>query len=172
MSFVPSFTVNSLTDPTSFQINDTSTGSDTNIVGRRVYLVKSDGTYLIPVGNTTNYIDFPLTSGNTLTLTGILNVDYCLNIIFDWVGSGGTVLYETTGIYLFTANSELFYCSLGQKLVANPNLSRDTYWYGNRLQLRVEIDCAINAQKYSDQVSSQQALDRANYLIVNQSLFF
>jgi len=172
MSFTPSFTVNKLTDPTSFQINDTSTGSDNNISDRRIYLKRSDGTFLTPQGSTTNYIDFPLASGNTLTLTGILNVDYCLNIIFDWVNGSGTVLYETSGIYLFTGNSELFYYSLGQKQLTNPDKIRDKYYYDSKLLLRTLIDDANQAITFSDQVSAQQALLRVQNIINNQQLYF
>lgn len=172
MAFTQNFSIAQGVDVTSFTLTDTSTGSDPAIVSRHVFLTKADGTYLVPNGTTTSYIDFPLSQNNTLNLVGILQVDYCLNIVVNWVDTNGNTLYTKNGIYLFTGNSELFYYGLTQQQSANPNIVRDNYFYSNKLQLRVEIDSANQALNYSNQIAAQQCLDRAKYMITNQNDFF
>jgi len=171
MSFVQNFSITQSTDVTSFTITDTSTGSDSNITNRQIFLQKSDGTYLVPTGTSTNYIPFPLTSSYIL-LSKILNVDYCLNITVNWLDINGNVLYTKNGLYLFTGNSELFYYTLTTQQAANPNKVDDVDWYSNKLQLRTEIDSANSAVNYSDQANAQAALNRAYYMISNQNIFF
>ncbi len=172
MPFVPSFSVSQGVDVTSFTIQDTSTGTDTNIVSRDVYLYKSDGTTLTPQGSTTPYISFPLTQNNTLILTGILQIDYCLNIVINWVDINNNVLYTANGLYLFTGNSENFYYGLTVKQSITPNIITNTYFYNNKLKLRVEIDSATQALSKSDQVAAQQCLNRALILINNKYQYF
>jgi hypothetical protein len=171
MSFVPSFSVSQGVDVTSFIITDTSTGSDSSISSRQVFLTKSDGTYLVPSGTSTNYITWSI-GATTLTVLGVLNVDYCLNITVNWLNSSGTILYTTSQIYCFTGNSETFYYSLTTTQASNPRVVNNADWYNNKLQLRVEIDSATQALGYSDQTSAQQCLNRAQDMITNSTLFF
>jgi hypothetical protein len=65
MAISPNFTAsqNSGT-PNIITLTDTSTGSDGTIAKRRVYLLQSDGTYLVPAGTTTDYIDWIIIDSN------------------------------------------------------------------------------------------------------------
>lgn len=72
----------SLGKPSSIFFTDTSTGTDTAIVERRIYLQKSDGTYLTVVGNVNNYTVWPINL-QTFQLD-ILAKDYALQISIVW----------------------------------------------------------------------------------------
>jgi hypothetical protein len=56
MPFIENFTATQyISVPNLIVITDTSTGTDAAITSRRVYMRKSDGTYLVEEGTTTNY---------------------------------------------------------------------------------------------------------------------
>ena len=68
MALNPAFTASqSAGVPENLTFTDTSTGSDVTIVARRIYLLQSDGTYLVPSGVTTDYIPWPLAT-NPITV--------------------------------------------------------------------------------------------------------
>ena len=84
MPFVNSFTAEQLySSPTTLRITDTSTGSDSNINARRVYLRQANGEYLVPTGTTTNYIEWAI--GTNYIDIDVLNVDYSLEIKVEWI---------------------------------------------------------------------------------------
>jgi hypothetical protein len=90
MAFNPSFTVKQLyATPNILRVTDTSTGSDANITGRRVFLRKDDGTYLVPSGTTTDYIDFPLSLGSYIDID-VLDKDYAFEYKVQWLGNDPT----------------------------------------------------------------------------------
>ena len=178
MAISPSFTMsqNSGT-PNIITVNDTSTGVDTAITSRRIYLFQSNGTYLVPSGTTTNYIVWPITNTTTRApLTASLDVlveDTALSITVQWLNASNTVVQTVTNSYAFTAYNETFYYGLTESQVANSNLSASTNWYQTKLILRVELDSATQAITFaSDIYSAQAALNRATFISTNQALFF
>lgn len=178
MAISPSFTMsqNSGT-PNIITVNDTSTGVDTAITSRRIYLLQSNGTYLVPSGTTTNYIVWPITNTTTRApLTDSLDVlveDTALSITVQWLDASNTVVQTVTNSYAFTAYNETFYYGLTESQVANANLTASTNWYQTKLILRVELDSATQAITFaSDIYSAQAALNRATYISTNQALFF
>ena len=55
MPLVPNFTASQFSGtPSIITLTDTSTGSDVTIAKRRVYLLQSNGTFLVPTGTTTD----------------------------------------------------------------------------------------------------------------------
>lgn len=163
--------------PNIITLTDTSTGVDTAVTSRRIYLLQSNGTYLVPDGITTNYIVWAITNTTTREPLAInLNVlteDTALSVRVDWLNATNIVLYTSSNTFAFTAYNETFYYGLTESQVANPNLSASTNWYQTKLNLRVEIDSAKQAIAFaSDIVSAQEALNRANYISTNQAYFF
>lgn len=163
--------------PNIITLTDTSTGVDTAVTSRRIYLLQSNGTYLVPDGTTTNYIVWPITNTTTrepLTINlNVLTEDTALSVRVDWLSATNVVLYTSSNTFAFTAYNETFYYGLTESQVANPNLSASTNWYQTKLNLRVEIDSAKQAIAFaSDIVSSQEALNRATYISTNQAYFF
>lgn len=86
MSLIPSFLVSqNIGNPIGLVIVDTSTGSDSNITERRVFITNSAGDYLVPPNNPNNtYVQWLVSSGNTITIN-VLNTDLALNIEVEWV---------------------------------------------------------------------------------------
>lgn len=172
MSLTVSFTVaQSILAPSSLVIADTSTGTDAAVVTRRVYLQTAMGTYLVPANISTDYNLWPEPSAN-LTLN-VLNADYALSILVQWLDVGNTVLYSKEQIYCFTLYSEQFYYYLTQQQAAGNANIQDTNYFNNKIKLRTFIDSANNAVEFaSDIYGSQECLDAAAYMVDNQNDFF
>ncbi len=172
MAISPSFTVSqSVLSPSYVTLVDTSTGSDVSISYRRVFFQTAQGTYLVPTGTTTDYVLWPYADASLST--DILNADYGLNILVQWMSAANAVLYSSQNVYCFTVYSESFYYSLTQQQAqANSNLA-DTNYFNNKQQLRIYIDSANNAVLYgSDIIAAQNSLNSAAYMIDNQNYFF
>ena len=172
MAISPSFTAsqNSGT-PSIISLQDTSTGTDVTIAKRRVYLLQSDGTYLVPTGTTTNYIDWSI-ADISISLN-VLVQDTALSITVQWLTSSNVLVANKTTSFAFTAYNETFYYGLTESQVANANLTASTNWYQTKMILRVELDSAYQAISFaSDIFTAQAALNRATYISTNQSFFF
>jgi hypothetical protein len=172
MPLVPNFTASQYSGtPSVITLTDTSTGSDVTIVSRRVYLLQANGTFLVPTGNTTDYILWDLVDPSISI--DVLSQDSALSITVQWMNAGNTVVTSKTISFAFTAYNETFYYGLTESQVANSNLTASTNWYQTKLILRVEIDSADQAITFaSDIYSAQAALNRATFISTNQSYFF
>jgi hypothetical protein len=172
MPLVPNFTASQYSGtPSVITLTDTSTGSDVTIAKRRVYLLQANGTFLVPAGNTTDYIQWDLV--DTSVSIDVLSQDSALSITVQWLSSTNTVVTAKTISFAFTAYNETFYYGLTESQVANSNLTASTNWYQTKLVLRVEIDSADQAITFaSDIYSAQAALNRATFISTNQSYFF
>jgi hypothetical protein len=172
MPLVPNFTASQYSGtPSVITLTDTSTGSDVTIAKRRVYLLQANGTFLVPAGNTTDYIEWDLV--DTSISIDVLSQDSALSITVQWMNAGNTVVTSKTISFAFTAYNETFYYGLTESQVANSNLTASTNWYQTKLILRVEIDSADQAITFaSDIYSAQAALNRATFISTNQSYFF
>ena len=172
MPLSPNFTAsqNSGT-PNLIFLTDTSTGSDGTITKRRIYLLQSDGTYLVPAGTVTDYIEWALV--DVTTSLNVLIQDTALSITVQWLTSVNVVVATKTTSFAFTAYNETFYYGLTESQVANANLTASTNWYQTKMILRVELDSAYQAISFaSDIFSAQAALNRATFISTNQSYFF
>ena len=172
MPLSPNFTAsqNSGT-PNLIFLTDTSTGSDGTITKRRIYLLQSNGTYLVPTGTVTNYIEWALV--DVTTSLNVLIQDTALSITVQWLSAANVVVANKTTSFAFTAYNETFYYGLTESQVANANLTASTNWYQTKMILRVELDSAYQAISFaSDIFSAQAALNRATFISTNQSYFF
>lgn len=172
MPLSPNFTAsqNSGT-PNLIFLTDTSTGSDGTITKRRIYLLQSNGTYLVPAGTVTDYIEWALV--DTTTSLNVLIQDTALSITVQWLTASNVVVATKTTSFAFTAYNETFYYGLTESQVANANLTASTNWYQTKMILRVELDSAYQAISFaSDIFSAQAALNRATFISTNQSYFF
>lgn len=172
MPFVQNFSMSqTLGSPSIVIATDTSTGTDGAITGRRIYLTTYDGTTLVPDGTTTEYVDWAL-AVNPLSINA-LDKDYALSVRVDWVDVAGNVLYTKTTLYCFSMYNEEFYYSLTSRQASIPTIISDSFFYSNKLKLRVDIDSANQAVLYGDDIASAQyALDSGTYLRVNANDYF
>ena len=148
MPLSPNFTAsqNSGT-PNLIFLTDTSTGSDGTITKRRIYLLQSNGTYLVPTGTATNYIEWALV--DVTTSLNVLIQDTALSITVQWLTASNVVVATKTTSFAFTAYNETFYYGLTESQVANANLTASTNWYQTKMILRVELDSAYQAISFA-----------------------
>lgn len=166
MAFNGAFTVTSLIIPGGFTINDTSTGTDSNLTGRTISLIQSNGSLL--TGGT---INFPYSSGSSITLN-VLPVDKCLLILVTWQSSSPLPppsAYSASGLFNFPGNSYAFLDSIIGGIQSNPAILQDTNFENTLNSILDNIDCSIQAASTGQQTSAQAALDRIKTIIANQN---
>lgn len=172
MPYEPSFTVAQVAgNLETMRLTDTSTGSDGDITARRVTVQLADGTYLTPAGTTTDYFLWPI--ADATFDVDILSQDYAPTIVVLYLDADGATLYTASTTASFTGYSEQFYYTLTQGQAVTPEQLMDTVYYQNKMKLRVLIDSANQAISFAgDTSASQNCLNRAQYMIDNESLFF
>jgi hypothetical protein len=172
MSLTPNFTVTqSFGTPTNLTFTDTSTGSDSSIASRNIYIQQVDGTYIVMTGNTSDYTtwDYDL---STITLD-ILTKDVAVTITIDWVDDYGVRVYTSTKIFSFTNFNEKFDYGTTQMLTANPMLINDNDFFVHKADMRVSIDSGNQAfNLVGDLFSAQQCYDRATNLRTSSQYYF
>ena len=173
MSFTANFSSSQGSTLNQLIITDTSTGSDTNLTDRQIFLYKIDGSTLVPPGTSTLYVDFPIALGSTITIP-VLDKDYSLSIVINWISSspipGST--YTKTLIQTYTGNTALFIYNLIQTMTAKPTIINDDQFYADLGKIQTEVDNANEATVYNDQYAAQSALSRAQLFMGNSNLFF
>lgn len=171
--FTPNFTTSqSSGTPNIISATDNGTGTDAAITQRRIFLQQSDGTYLVPAGTNTNYVQWALANA-TINLD-VLKKDEALSITTQWLDISNTVLYTKTIAFGFTAYNESFYYGLtqGEVPIITPAMINSNY-YQNKMLLRVFIDSGNQAISFaSDTYSAQVAYDNATYLVTNAKFNF
>jgi hypothetical protein len=175
MSFNGAYTASQQANNSDILFTDTSTGADANLTERRIFPYKADGTLLLPAGNTTGYISWPITN-STLTLAGLLAKDYALSINVVWLSSSPLAppsTYSATNLYGFTGYTMDFSYSLTQQVTANQTLLNDNQFQLNWFILNNQVTiCNYAISPKQSILNAQAALDRALYLIQNASKFF
>jgi len=161
----------SLANPNELTFTDLSSGSDSGVTTRRIYILTANGTYLVESGTTVDYELWALPLGTAITLD-VLTQATSPSIKVDWM-TGSTVTYTKTELYDFNLQLYLFAYQLTQSQLSSPQIVQDTNYYGNKIKLLVNIkDSGTAIDLMSDIYNGQAALDRGTYLVNNESLFF
>jgi hypothetical protein len=179
MSLTPSFsTSQTLGYPESINFVDTSTGSDSLIASRRIYLRTAASTYLVEQGTITDYNLWAVNSvgtinPTTITLSGVLDKDYALQVTVSWRKANGDELYSVTKLIGFTFYNENFDYQLTQILAGNPLIINDNNFFPNKSKLRTCIDSGNQAIEYgSDIFNAQECYDQATNLRLQSVYYF
>jgi len=177
MPFTPGFsTSQTIGLPNKINFTDTSTGTDTNIVSRRVFMRDAANDYLVEIGTTTNYEDWTIASPplDPLSISfDVLKKDTALYITVQWLNVSNTILYEKSYLTGFTLYNESFDYQMTQVLSGNPLLINDHNFFANKSQLRVSIDSGNQAIFLAaDIFGGQQCYDRATNLRLNSPYYF
>lgn len=150
-----SFTATQITAyPSKVVITDTSTGSDSNVVDRRIYLANQYGSFLTPSGTSTQYIEWPI--GSTTKIIDCMDKDYALLITVQWLDSGDEILYSSDSLDGFTLYNETFDYYLTQMLTANKALITDNNFWDNKSTLRTYIDGGNQALIFANDIDNAQ----------------
>lgn len=162
MAFVPSYTVEQLQQtPNVLRFFDTSTGVGVNYM--RIYLKKTDGSYLVPKGETTDYIIWEL---GTEKNVNVLDKDYALNVTVEYLNILNVVLYSLSALNCFSKYSENFSYNLTTLQATNPTFLNDEDYVNSRMILSSEIQSAKKCvDLFSDINNSQLCLDRAKFIM-------
>ncbi len=160
----------SLPSPNLVTFLDTSVGTDLTITTRHIYIQLADGTYLVQAGTTTNYEIWDYVN---LSITlNILTQSQAANVTVIWL-NGSTPVYTKTILMEWNLYDYLFLFGLLSTQTSNPSIIADTNYYDNFLKMIVNLFNAEKAIELMDDIySGQGALDRNQFLIQNQSLFF
>jgi hypothetical protein len=170
MAFSGNFSVSQGLSVTSFQLQDTSTGSDPALTGRTVYLYEADSSLL--TGNT---IPWPLSAGSTLILTDVLIPwDFSLNILVTWESSSPIPgsSYSKNQLVTFDGQSNSFAYSLVQQISSNQAITKDTNFLYNLALVNSDILNAMRANDFGDQGAAQECLNRIYNFYVNRNFYF
>lgn len=173
MAFNGAYTAVQQSTISNILFTDTSTGSDGGLTERRIYPYKSDGTLLLPTGNTSGYIVWPI--ANSTIIVNLLSKDYALNITVLWISSSPLAppsTYTLTTLYGFTGYTQEFIYERVQDISANNAIINDSQYYESLSKLQTEVSNVGLSVTYGSITNAQAALDRARYLIQNQSKFF
>lgn len=152
---------------------DTSTGSDSDITQRRIYLLQADGTYLVESGNSEDYTEWPY-ANSTISLD-VLSQDTALSVTVHWLNVSNTVLYTKTIAFGFDAFGQNFLYGLsdGEVPITNPPILLSLNYFLNKVRFYCYLISASNAISYaSDIQKAQTAYDLDQAMITNQSDFF
>lgn len=173
MALLPSFST-SQTEGAPSKVNflDTSTGSDVNITQRRIYIVLSNGTYLVQQGTTTQYEPWNIAFAS-ITLTLLTGEDKAAQIKVQWLDVSNTVLYESIINTGFTLYNETFDYQLTQRLTGNPSLIDDNNFFELKSELRTAIDSGNQCiARAADIFGAQQCYTIATKLRLQSQYYF
>jgi len=173
MSFVASFTANQyISAPNLIVFDDTSVGSDSAIASRRVYMQKSDGTYLVTTETDTSYELWTLAVGSTVSFD-VLDKDYALNITVEWLNSSNVVLYSKIVSYGFSTYAKIYNAKLSKAQVSRPSLIDNYNWLNTKFALNTYINAADDAISLGAGITiAQLSLSKAKFIIDNPKLVF
>lgn len=153
---------------------DTSTGTDTNIIGRQIRTYDASGNIVLPTGNTSGNIDWPLPLGTAISVD-LLPKDLALAITVVWISSSPLAppsTYTATILYGFSGYSDAFIYKLIEDLTARPSLKNDVNWFGGLSRAQTDADNVIRSVNNLSIFNAQENLDDIKYLIDNSEKFF
>ena len=171
MPIVPSFSIGSVntgatTDATAIVLQDTSTGSDVAIVSRQILLYSVQNALLVPA------IPWAYPTPNPFTINP-LTKDIGLNVIVNWLNSGGIPIYTASLIVAFTGFGEQFYYNLIQTESASPGILQDTNYQNYKATLRNYLDSAVLSISIGQNLgNAQQSILQAQYLVTNSDKYY
>lgn len=172
MPLTVSFTVSqTIGFPSVITLTDTTTGSDVAAVSRRIYLANGYNATIVPSGTTTNYISWPL--GPTSINIDVLDKDYALNVILQYVDVNGNVVAQDSSIESFTLYNEQFLYDLTQDQTSIYQIIQDWDYYVNKEIMRCEVDSGNQAVSLAGDIAgAQSCYDRATNMRLKQDKFF
>ncbi len=169
----PNFsTSQSLPSPSDITFVDTSTGSDSGLTSRRIYIRLANANYLTTAGESTipAYETWSISDAE-ITLS-LLSESTTAQVTVVWL-TGSVETYTKTELICWDLYDYIFAFQLIQTQTSKPTIISDQNYYSNYLNFIVNIFSAESAcTLMGDIYSSQSSLNRNQYLISNQNLFF
>jgi len=169
VAIVPNFSASQVIgEPSEVVLTDTSTGSDGAITQRRAFLRKADGTFMVPTGTSTDYIQWPY--ANASITIDALDKDYAFAIVVQWLNISNVVLYDKTIPTGLTLYNETFDYQLTQMFSGNPLLINDDSFFEKKSDLRTLIDSGNQAIVFAEDIfAAQQCYNKATEIRLNNT---
>lgn len=170
MPLSPAFLIGSVNtgatiDPTAILLTDSSTGSDGAITARTISLYTVQNNLLVSV------IPWPLAS-TTITINP-LTQDIALNVLVNWVDSGGASLYNLGQIAAFTGYGEQFNYNLIQTETSSPGILQDVNYQNYVNTLNNYLINAVKAISIGRNLGNAEAMIlKETYLVQNSNLYY
>lgn len=152
---------------------DTSTGTDVLVTQRRIYAITDVGDFLVEDGSSLEYSEWAIPLATTITLD-LLDKDYGLKLVFQWLDVSNVVLYDyTIDAQGFTQYNENASFQLTQALTGNPLLINDNNFAQNKWALRDFIDSGNQAiLQASDLYNAQRCYDAGTEIRLSSQYLF
>ncbi len=171
MAITPSFTISqSALTPGSVTANDTSAGTYDTITQRRIFFETAQGTYLVQDGITTDYEAWALADASDTW--GIMDTDHALAITVQWLNVSNVVVEELTQVYCLREFNKNFLVYLGQLQAATPGILQNQEYAANIATYWAYVQYAETMVSQADIANSQNLLDKATYMMQNESIYF
>jgi len=172
MPFTGLFTVAAASGFDVFTLSDVSDYTDEPKVtfsGRRIRVITTSDTILVPTGTTTAYIDFPFAGGDTISID-VMTRDLAVNVVVDWMSQdpqSGSTYQASLIISLLSYNTNNEYGIIQAMTVTPLIVSNANYWMNLGL-LQTENENSRQATYVQEQISAQRAINHAAEILANQ----
>ena len=158
--------------PEQVTLLDTSVSPDPGLTSRRVYFRLANGNWLNTSGESTTVVYETWPIADASIILSLLSQSTTLNITVEWL-TGSTITASESEVTCFDEFDYLFAYELIGDVTSSPGILQDTTYYSNFSQFIVNLFCAETAVTTgSDLYSSQQALNRNQVMIDNESFYF
>lgn len=167
MAITPNFSISQVIgQPSIVVLADTSTGSDAAITQRRAFLRKPDGTFKVPTGTSTDYIQWAYADSSKSI--DALDTDYAFDIVVQWLDVSNVVLYDKTIPAGLTLYNETYNYGLTRMFSANPLLINDDSFFDRMSSVRTVVDSGNQAISFAEDIfAAQQCYNYASTVRLN-----
>ena len=170
--FQAAFSISAAAGINVFTLTDTSDYTDEpkdTFSGRQITIQTVNGSYLVPTGTLTDYIDFPYSGGDSITID-CMNRDYAVLLTFTCISLDPQYgsIYTTSlicGFEGYNANAEY---GIERALTSNPSVEQNRLYWLSLGMVQLEIANSEQAVYYQQQASAQWAMNRATNILANQ----
>lgn len=173
MALTPNFSSSeSLSSNDLVTFTDTSTGTDLGLTSRKIFVRLANGNWLTTAGESTTSASETWAIADTTIVLSLLTQSTTANVTVQWL-TGTTVTYTKTILMEWDLYDCLFLYGLLSAQTSSPAKTDTQGYWPNSFQMITNLFQSEQAVELMDDLySSQGALDRNQYFINNENLFF
>lgn len=174
MALVPNFSSSeSLSQNNYVTFTDTSTGSDGTLTNRKIFVVLANGNWLTTGGvQSTTEASMDWSYSDASITIDLLTNSTSANVTVKWY-AGSTKVYDKTILMEWDLYDYVFLFGLLSAQTSYPAVNANQGYWPNSFAMVTNLFQSEQAVELMDDLySSQGALDRNQYFINNQNLFF
>jgi len=146
---------------------DTSTGVDSGLTIRKIFVRLANGNWLTTAGESTTSASEDWAIGDVSITLDLLTQSTTANVTVQWL-TGSTVTYTKTILMEWDLYDYVFAFGLIQNQTASPSIIQDQNYYSNFFKFITNIWNSESAVTYGDDLySSQSCLNKNQWLINN-----